>query len=129
MVRKRIRDTAYVLHMLAAPVVGVLPVLELLQRTGLLKHDYVQAVGMLLVLGFGIPALFLLGLAVLLSFLVRPPDLALWLIAGLLMIACIMLMLEIAEAAIGFVLLMYVAAALGFGIRWMVKAGAWPPGA
>jgi hypothetical protein len=124
--RSGIRDTAYVLHFLAAAIVGVLPVLGFLQNTGLLSHDSVQALGMIFVLGYWIPAVILLLVALLLSFCVRPPDYALWLMAALLLTIVGGVFLEFQEPVLDALLGMYVLASLGFGIRWIVKAGRWP---
>ena len=66
--------------------------------------------------------------AVVLSFLVRPPDYALWLVAVLLAIFLatffvLEVLLQISTAtSLNTLVGLYVMAALGFGIRWTVKA-------
>src|SRR5438132_1135261 len=92
-----IRNTAYVLHILSALAWASLPFLDLLQDTGLVAHASVQYWAMFLVLGLGLPALIVMLLAVMLSFLVRPPDLALWLVAILLVAFCVGAALQILQ--------------------------------
>jgi hypothetical protein len=126
MVSSVIRNAAYVLHILSSLAWAALPVLELLQDTGLAEHGSVQMWMMIFLLGFGLPAVIVMLVAVVVSFLVRPPDFALWLMATLLVTLCAVFMFA-AERKILLEVLTgaYVLAALGFGIRRFVNALAW----
>ena len=116
-----IRGTAYVLHFLVALVAGALPFLGWLQNAELMHHSSVQALMMMLILGFWLPALILALVALVFSFLPRPLDPPLLLLDGLLLSICSAVFFGFGEREIDFIVGLYVLAPLAFGIRWLVK--------